>query len=177
MTLVKKGSKFHPMSEFRLPAPRFDAVGGSGGAEASSPQQVFIERFRALEIPTTPQERASVIANLRNMETPLSGRPQAEWKKINIWFHSLQDVTLAKAGRVHIPSDSLRTVQACFVEDLDLYLAGLPQEESEMRRLFEAILVTGTSQYWDLERGLPSAMSEVYWDASRRLITPWARNT
>lgn len=59
-------------------------------------------------------DKQNLAAELRRLERPIS-----------------DDVTLAEEILANdLPRDGVMGCQACFVKDLDLYLAGLPQREN-----------------------------------------------
>ena len=132
--------------------------------------------IRELIVPTPEDRRAILLAELRAAHVELDDRPRSEWKKSNIWFHSLQDTALASMRvNYELSTIPLRNVQACFVKDLDRYMAGLPEEEAEMTRLFQTVFDAGTSDYWDLNTDLPVRLNTAYWQLAYEVITPWSR--
>ena len=139
--------------------------------------EALILPIRELIVPTPEDRRAALVAELRATHVELDDRPyEGEWKKENIWFHSLQDTTTAVMYVNHdMLLGPLRSMQACFVKDLDRYMAGLPEAEAEMREVFQTVFDAGTSDYWDLNPDLPVRLSAAYWHAANEVITSWSR--
>ena len=73
--------------------------------------------------------------------------------------------------------DYVKACQACFVKDLDFYLEHFPQEEAEMKRLFELVFNVGTSIYWENDRELLIGLNRLYWTLDREVIRPWVEQT
>src|SRR3989344_3071861 len=125
-------------------------------------KEALVAELRGLERPITDYDRQALLADLRSYPTDIDeGRSEYKgWKKGNVYFHALEDVRFAKTiygnDTLHTRLGKyLKSSQACFVKDLDLYLATFPGDESqEMRETFELIFRVGTSAYWDKDREL-----------------------
>jgi len=132
--------------------------------------EAFILPIRELIAPIPDDRRASLLADLSHIPTDIDGRRNIEWKRGNIWFHSIQDTTIAAMKTNRNKPYNLGIHQACFVKDLDLYIPELPEEEAAMRELFQTIFEVGTSDYWDQNPELPARLNEAYWDVSNQVI-------
>jgi len=142
--------------------------------------ETILDELKQMERPITEDTRTFLLADLRAHPTDLdSRRPTSStfWKKGNVYFHSLQDTlyvhgvfTENRGGEGFI-----KECQACFVKDLNFYLKHFPQEETEMRKLFELIFRVGTSAYWEQDRELLLGLHNTYWTLDREIIKPWTR--
>jgi len=143
------------------------------------PAETLLIKLKQLERPITETSRTSLLSDLRAHQVPdMDGRRTAKWKRGNIYFHSLQDLLLAHFEVHNNPGHDnkrLKESQACFVKDLDLYLAGFPQEEESMRRIFESVFSVGTSAYWHEDPNLVKELYSVYLALDFEGIRPWVR--
>ncbi len=147
--------------------------------------EIYLPQARGLIVPDSDLVRPSIVEALRGTVTDIDSRRQDylrknAWGKGSVWFHSLQDTGFLfwsgfldlerKEGRL---AQTATHMQACFVKDLDGYLAGFPQEEAGMKRLFQAVYDAGTSFYWrdDIER--LRELDGVYNEINGRVIVPW----
>lgn len=69
----------------------------------------------------------------------------------------------------------MKTVQACFVKDLDFYLEHFPESEAEMRQLFGLVFQVGTSAYWENDGELVTELHRTYWTLDKGVIRPWVK--
>ena len=146
--------------------------------------EMLVDELRQLERPIRQDARSSLLADLRNYPTDIDGRRSIKWERGNVYFHALQDTlyadgvfrgTMVRCGKEGL--NYLKSSQACFVKDLDQYLAGFPEEESEMRQLFELIFKVGTSAYWEDHKELLIGLNRLYWTLDREVIRPWVEQT
>lgn len=135
--------------------------------------EAFIPAIQALIVPTPEDRREALLADLWATHVKPDDRPMADWSRRNIWYHSLQDVTLAAAMIQGGYPENSKEAQACFAQDLVPYIPSLPDGAVEMRILLQAILDAGTSESWGVDTQLPVKLSTLYWDAADQVIRPW----
>lgn len=136
-------------------------------------REILLEHIEQLERPINPEERSSLLSVLRNIPTDIDDKRGVEWKRGSIYFHALGDTFFA--ARMADNPRSIRGSQVCFVKDLDEYLAGFPQEESEMFSLFQKIFDIGTSAYWDQDIELVKDLYRIFDELDKKLIRPWVQ--
>lgn len=120
------------------------------------------------------QRRQSIQANLRAYPTGIDGRRNAPWARANIYFHGIQDLMLSVASHeLDMRSGQIKGSQACFVKDLDLYLAGFPEGEAEMREVFQTLLDSGSTFYWENNPIGTRMLYELFDTLDKKVIQPW----
>lgn len=132
--------------------------------------------IRIVEKTLTPEERTGIVTSLRTTQTDIDSNrePKTEWKRGNIYFHALQDTLFAARMASPTDYDVVRKVQACFVKDLDDYIERFPpQEDPEMKQLFQTVFDVGTSTYWDQDREFIKQFDEAFWKLNEQVIRPW----
>ena len=137
----------------------------------------MLGNIQAVERASTPDVRAGIVAVLRDTHTDLDDRrePKTEWKRQNIYFHSLQDTLFAARMARPTQLTVIRSVQACFVKDLDDYLERFPDtEDQDMKQVFQKVFDIGTSVLWDQDREFIKAFDKSYWELDGQLLRPWA---
>lgn len=143
-------------------------------------REILLPRVQQLIQPTSEANRLNLLSRLRSTKTDIDGRRSmrnAEWRKGDIWFHSLQDTGFVDAFAESTSGRHFTTsVQACFTKDLDLYLSGMPPSEQQMREVFEAIYQVGTSFYWAGNIPLFREFHRTYKEVATRIIEPWVKN-
>lgn len=131
-----------------------------------------------IERAVTAEARQEIVDTLRATHTNIDDRrePKTEWKRCNIYFHSLQDTLFA--ARMARPNQYavIRKMQACFVKDLDDYIERFPlSEDQKMKQLFQKVFDVGTSVFWDQDRAFTLAFDKAFWKLDEQVIRPWAR--
>lgn len=132
--------------------------------------------IRIVEKPLTPEARTEIVASLRTTQTDIdsSREPKIEWKRGRIYFHALQDTLFAARMADPTDHDVIREVQACFVKDLDDYIERFPpQEDPEIKQLFQTVFDVGTSTYWDQDREFIIRFDKAFWELNKQVIEPW----
>lgn len=136
--------------------------------------------LRGLARPTTEGRKQKIITDLRGYPTGNDGRREAPWSRGNHYFHSYQDIFWAASDTIvgvfpeREQARHIKASQACFVKDLDIYLAGFPPEDPDMRQLFQSILEVGSSTYWHRDRPFVKALEIVYKEITEQITKPWA---
>lgn len=135
-----------------------------------------MERLQRIRVEISEDEHAQLIKRLRNTPTDLDPRRTdiGEWRKGRIYFHALQDLTLA-AEPVLSDKDleDMTLCQACFVKDFDMYFSGFPEDETEMLEVFQAIFSVGTSFEWQTDHERVRSLRRIFADLDKQRIRPW----
>lgn len=136
----------------------------------------ILGNIRIIEKISEPEARAEIVASLRMTTTDIDNRRTTDWKRGNIYFHALQDTEFAAIEAHPTDYDVIRENQACFVKDLDDYIEKFPpQEDPEMKQLFQTVFDVGTSAYWDQDRKFIERFHKVFSELNERVIKPWVQ--
>lgn len=154
----------------------------NSGAQQEGFQQPLspLEQLSRLKVDMDPVEHDRFLTRLRSQSTDLDGRREIEepWKRGAIYFHPLQDLKLA-TDRIttekldDLDPDHTIGLQACFVQDLDMYFYGFPEEEVEMRGVFQEIFDVGTSFEWEYNLERTVALKGAFTRLNQEVIRPW----
>jgi hypothetical protein len=153
----------------------------------------LITRLRNLEREISEIDREELLSKLR-VQLTLDGRPRpTELKsKGDLYFHSIQDLRLAKVvenleekyrdkkGCEYPQSEeTFFHAQACFLQDLDRYLELLPNNENNRQIIDSLNLIrrVGTSALWYKDRELMNNLLDLYVKLDDTLIRPWINIT
>lgn len=152
-------------------------------------REILLPEVIGLMTPNSNLVRPSIIEMLRLTSTDIDREKQEylkreTWQKGTVWFHSLQDTrhlfypgmlgVLERKGRL---AEEATQVQACFVKDLDDYMAGFPPEEETVLTLFQAIYDAGTSFYWKDDLKRVDELHRVYNEINTQVLHPWIHGT
>lgn len=154
-------------------------------------EELIIE-ISGLEREINEVDREELLSKLRAQPT-LDGRPRpTELKsKGNLYFHSIQDLRLAKMtenleekyrekkGCEYPQSEeTFFHAQACFLQDLDRYLELLPNNQDNQKIISSLDLIrrVGTSALWYEDRELMNNLLDLYVKLDNTLIRPWAHH-
>ena len=102
--------------------------------------------------PISTEDRKLILDDLYNRETAIDGRRFFE-RPIGFFFHPFSDLQSATLSRLRDaspegPTNYMRGYQACLVKDITVYLKEANPGTDPMR-IYEALLNTGTSAFWD----------------------------
>jgi len=145
-------------------------------------KETLVGELTRLERSISDYDREALLVELRGYttDTDEDRSTYRGWKRGNVYFHSLEDMMLARTvynddTLYRKLPNSIKSSQACFAKDLDLYLDVFPSTESqEIRELFQLIFNVGTSAYWDQDRELVTELYRIYQTLDREVIRPWA---
>ncbi len=141
-------------------------------------KEILISQIKEMGELFSENSREGILTNLKNCHTHWNGRLKyhIEWKRENIYFHSLQDLLwTSEFGERKELKRYISRAQACFAIDLGNYLVGFPKEETEMREVFETVLAAGTSFYWKENIPICKKLYKVYKQLNEEIIIPWTK--
>ncbi len=137
----------------------------------------LLMQVRRLTRPSTLDVKRALLHKLRQYPTETDRFRTNKWKgRGHTYFHSLQDLLFAnEVMSARLPGyEFIRECQSCFIKDLECYLSVFPQsEEGKIREIFEVVLNTGASAYWEEDGELVKQLYPLYKDLDRKVICPW----
>lgn len=119
------------------------------------------------------EDRIQRLAKLRTITTNSDGRRNVIWNR-GIYFHQLQDLDFAIEFGTGPDAYPLERTQACYVKDLDSYIAGFPDDENVVREVFKELRNIGASFNWANSYGNIKKLRDVYNGMEKNFLRDWS---